>query len=189
MFHQLTYTMLSARLSEEQAKAVLAFSGRLWIVHVVIIPVFLLVKLAFVAALIYFLSILLDGPNKLSYPAFFSVTVYSEMIPLLMSVVNLLILYVKGISSIQNPTDLQAIVGLDFLLMHKMANLPLYTLLNSINIFTIWYLATLTAGVSVVTGFRKAKAWLIVVGVWLVGLTFEVVMIAFSSNLLAHPGM
>ncbi|MGC8596247.1 MAG: hypothetical protein ACP5MI_11680, partial [Candidatus Kryptoniota bacterium] len=128
------------------------------------------------------ICILLDAPPEFAYPKVFSVVAYSEMIVLLMSVVNLLALYAKGIGSVQQVTDLQAIVGLDFLIKDKMSNLPLFILLNSINVFTIWYLATLAIGVTVITGFRKIKSALIVTGVWLIGVAFQMVISAIWSG-------
>lgn len=42
------------------------------------------------------------------------------------------------------------------------------TLLATLNIFTFWYLVLLAAGVSVLCGFRKFQAFLIVAAVWTV---------------------
>ncbi len=55
---------------------------------------------------------------------------FAEMILLLMGIINLLLLHLNGIDSINHITDLQAIVGLDFLLSDKTANLPFFTFSN-----------------------------------------------------------
>jgi Yip1 domain len=44
----------------------------------------------------------------------------------------------------------------------------LRTLLATINLFTLWYILVLTAGVSVLCGYSKRKAFLIVAGVWVI---------------------
>ena len=167
----------------------LAFSERFKYIGLMFVPIFLLIRWAFVSALLYFLCVLLEAPGELRYRGVFSVVVYSEMILLFMSIVNVLVLYAKGIGSVQHITDLQAVVGLDFLLKNKMSNLPLYTFLSSINVFTIWYLVTLTIGISVLTGYRKLKSALIVTGVWLLGVAFQLAMSAISSASLFHVGM
>ncbi len=187
--NQIAYATLSTRLDEQQVQQALSFSRRFEYVGLIFAPIILLVKWGFIAAVLYFLCILLDAPAGFKYRTVFSLLVYSEMILVFMNIVNVLVLYIKGISSIRHVTDLQAIIGMDFLLKNRISNLPLYTFLNSINVFTVWYLATLTIGISVVTGYRKLKSSMIVVGVWLLGVAFQVVMSAISSSSSFFKGM
>ncbi len=179
--------MLLSKLSAQEAGRALALSERFEYVGLLLVPIVVLIKWGFLAALLYFTCILLDAPPKLNYRTVFSIVAYSEMILLLMSLVNLLVLYIKGTGSIHRATDLQAIIGLDFLMKNKMSNLPLFIFLNSINVFTIWYVTTLAIGISVVTGFRKIKSTLIVTGAWLLGVAFQMVISAVSSGSPLHP--
>lgn len=185
--NQIAYNTFMARLGARQADKALAFAERFEYLDVVLIPAMMLIKWVFVAALLYFTCILLDAPPEFNYRTVFSIVAYSEMILLFMSLVNLLVLYMKGTGSIHRATDLQAIIGLDFLMKNKMSNLPLFIFLNSINVFTIWYVTTLAIGISVVTGFRKIKSTLIVTGAWLLGVAFQMVISAVSSGSPLHP--
>ncbi|MCL5020797.1 MAG: hypothetical protein M1339_03860 [Bacteroidetes bacterium] len=183
----LEYNMLSARLGPGAAKQVISISERVGDIDLFFKPALLLLKWALFAAILYSLCILLDAAPPLRFRLFFSVIAFSEAIPGFMSVVNILVLYAKGISSVRNVTDLKAIIGLDFFMKNKMSNLPLFILLNNINVFTIWYVATLAIGISVITGFRKIKSALIVTGVWLLGIAFQMVISAISSGSPFHP--
>jgi hypothetical protein len=49
----------------------------------------------------------------------------------------------------------------------------LRTLLATINLFTLWYILVLTAGVSVLCGYSKRKAFLIVAGVWVISVSLN----------------
>ena len=133
------------------------------------------------AAVLYFTSILI-GAEQAKFKTFYAVTVYSELILVLMGIVNILLLHIKGIDNLQHITDLQAIIGLDYFLSDKTTNIPLFTFLNSINIFSIWYIATLTLGVSIGTNFSRLKSALLVSTVWLLGLGFQVALVEISSR-------
>lgn len=184
---QITLLALSKKLQADQAEQALAMSERFQYIGLAIAPIFLLLRWLVIAAVLYFLAILL-GTEALRFKTVYAVVVYSEMILLLMGVINILLLYLKGIDSVHHITDFQAIVGLDILLTNKAANLPLFTLLNSVNVFSIWYLATLTIGIAVVTNFSKLKAAVLVASVWLLGVGFQVALTAISSNFSAAMG-
>jgi hypothetical protein len=141
----------------------------------------ILLRWSVLGALLYFSAIIL-GATELRFKQVYAALVFSEMILVLMGVINILLLYIKGIESIQNITDLQAIVGLDYFLSDKAADPPLFTFLNSVNIFNIWYVATLSIGLSVITGFSKLKSAVLVSAVWLLGVGFQVALAAISSN-------
>lgn len=49
----------------------------------------------------------------------------------------------------------------------------LRTLLTTINLVTLWYILVLTAGVSVLCGYGKRKAFLIVAGVWVISVSLN----------------
>lgn len=127
----------------------------------------LLLKWVFFVGIIFLISRIVESMEQNSVKPLFAVVVYSEVIFILMSLVNLLLLYAKGIEQITQPTDMNAIVGLDYFMKDKSSNFPLFTLLSSINIFSLWYLATLSIGVSVVTGLTKLQSVSLVAFFWL----------------------
>lgn len=178
---EITLLALSQKLQPDQATQAVAMSQRFQYIGMAVTPLLLLLRWLVIAAVFYFLAILL-GTEALKFKTVYAVVVYSEMILLLMGVINILVLYLKGIGSVHHITDLQAILGLDILLTDRSANLPLFTLLNSINVFSIWYLGTLTIGISVITNFSKLKSAVLVTSGWLLGVGFQVAFAAISMS-------
>lgn len=181
---RVTYLTLSSTMQQQQLQQALAISERAAYFGIVLAPLLLLFRWLFLATVLYFVSILL-GAEQTKFKVFYAVPVYSELILALMEVVNILLLYIKGVENLQHSTDLQAIVGLDYFLPDKVSNLPLFTFLNSVNVFSIWYVATLAVGVSVITNFTKLKSAVIVTTVWLFGVAFQVVLAMISSQVSA----
>lgn len=189
---QIALVALSGRLSAERLHQALAMAGRFRYIGFAAVPFTLLIKWAVVAAILFLLCYLLEAPNELKYRKFFSVVAFSGVILLFMSIVNVLILYLKGVGAVQSvadlaPTDVYA--GLGFLVKANGKNLPLYSLLSNINVFAIWYIITLTVGVSVLTGYRKLKSAGIVTAVWFLGVVLQVVMAFIAGNSPFGKGM
>jgi len=67
-------------------------------------------------------------------------------------------------------------------LVHPRDDFPAIALLNSLNIFTLWYVVVVIVGVSVLTGFRPAKAFLVVFCVWSVSVLFNVAVLTFMRD-------
>ncbi len=147
---------LSAKMDEEQAQQALSTMKIFQILGLLLAVVPLLIKWLFVASLMYFGAILFNA-QQINYKSVFSVVVLSELILLLMGIINLLVLYIKGAESVNTITDLNTIIGLDYFLADRSHNIPLYTVLSSFNIFSVWYAAVLTIGISIVAGISKAE--------------------------------
>jgi len=189
---QIALVALSGRLSGERLHQVLSMAGRFSYIGLAEVPFTLIIKWAVVAAILFLLCYLLEAPNELKYRKFFAVVVFSEVILLFMSVVNILILYLKGAGNVQSVADLAPVdvyAGLGFLVKANGKNLPLYSLLSNINVFAIWYIITLTVGVSVLTGYRKLKSAGIVTAVWFLGVVLQVVMAFIAGNSPFGKGM
>ena len=146
-----------------------------------IAPTLLLRWLA-IAALLYFAAIL-AGAERVRFKEVYAAAVFAEMILLLMAVVNLLLLHVKGADAIHHITDLQAIIGLDFLMADKTSDLPTFTIFNAVNIFNLWYVAVLSIALRVMSGLGNIKSAILVTSVWLLGVGFQVAMAALSANM------
>ncbi len=179
---QIIHSMLSGKLDEEQIQQSLAVVERFKYIGFAAAPVTLLLRWSILAALLYFSSVLLDAEGAFKFKTVFAVVVHSELILLLMAVINVLLLYAKGPETVDHVTDLQAIVGLDILVPDNISSLPLFTFLSNINIFSIWYVATLAIGISVITNFSRLKSAILVSVVWLLGVGFQVALTAISVN-------
>jgi len=171
-----TYEMLAARLGEEEAQKAVAFADRLKYLSVLFVPLGLLLRWLVVSAFLYFSSVILEAPPNLKFKNVYVVVVYSEVILVLAGIVNLLLLYLKGVDSIHTATDLQAVVGLDILLRSKTANIPVYILLNAVNVFNLWYLVVLSIGMSIVTNFGKLKSFGLVTFTWSLGVGYQALL-------------
>jgi len=170
---QLAYAELTGKLAEKQIERVLTNAEPAWYVSLLLTPVRHLVRW-FVAATIIWSSCVLLGAEELKFKTIYSVVVHSELILVLMGVVSVLLVYLKGITSIHDITDLQPILGLDYLMRDGLGSPAVIRLLHSINVFSIWYIATLTIGISVMTKFGKFKSGMLNTGIWLLGVGFQI---------------
>ena len=124
------------------------------------------------------MTIIFDGVQT-GFKYIYAGVVHAEVILSLAGIVNIL-LYVRGIDNIQDPTDLVAVVGMDYFISDRSSNMPLFTFLSSINIFSIWYLVTLSIGISILTGFGKLKSGIVVTSVWLLSVGYQVALVGFA---------
>jgi hypothetical protein len=173
---------LSSKLDTEQIQKAISISERFKYIGFLFVPFVLLFKWSFITLLLYFGGILLNA-QEINFKTVFSIVVYSEYIVSFMGIINLLLLYIKGVDSINNVTDLQVIVGLDYFLTDKLHNIPFYTFLNSFNVFSMWYITTLTIGISIVTSFSKLKSAILVLSIWLFGVGVQVALAMVSANI------
>ena len=179
---ELLRVTLSAVLDEENLEQSLSVMEKSQYLGAFLVPGVLLLKWTAIATILYLLSIIF-GNQEQKFKECFIVVVYSEIILILMSIITVLLLHLKGFDSIHQLTDLQPVIGLDVLMADKASNLPLFTFLNSVNPFNIWYLAVLSVGFSIMTNFSKAKSTVLVTTVWLLGVGLQVASVVLSANL------
>ena len=61
-------------------------------------------------------------------------------------------------------------------------NTPLYILLASFDVFTIWYLMVSVVGISVVHKISKGKATVVAVSPWAIFIAFNVIMAMVKAS-------
>lgn len=142
----------------------------------------LFLRWVIMSGLLYFICILAGAQKGLRFRSIFSALLYSWMIILMWDVVNVLLLYLQGIESISHPIELRAPVGLDFFLEDRTTNPLLAKFLNTINPFSLWFVVTLTIGVSVVSGLNLVRAASIVLIVWSLGAGYDVTRAAMTKG-------
>jgi hypothetical protein len=133
------------------------------------------------AAFLYAFSVILDV-HDLQFRRIFATVVHAEIVLVLMSGVNVLLLYLKGPAAVKSPIDLQVVAGLDIFLSNAPANVPLFVLLNGINPFSVWYIVILSTGMSVMTGLSKFKSGMMVTILWLIGLGCQFGVAAIGNS-------
>lgn len=136
------------------------------------------------AAFVYFAASLLKGGHSLSYKAAVSIVSYSSLIFLLGEIVNFLLVRTELFDGGSYPVPNRFPIGLDIVLWGGEADLYLAVLLHSINLFTVWYLAILTIGISTVVGLSRAKSVGLVIAIWALGVGFVlgVVLVAGGTT-------
>jgi hypothetical protein len=179
---ELLRVSLSAVLDEENLEQSLSMMEKSQYLVAFFVPGVLLLKWTAIATVLYLLSSIF-GTQEQKFKECFVVVVYSEIILILMGVFSVLLLHLKGFDSLHHLTDLQPIIGLDVLMSDKASDLPLFTFLNSVNLFNIWYVAVLSIGFSIMTDFSKVKSALLVTTVWLLGVGLQVAFVVLSANL------
>lgn len=179
---EIMFSTLSAQIGEVRAQETLSNANRFAFVGLLFAPVPLLIKWLLVAALLYYAAILFDAHN-VTFKKIFSIVVHTEFILLLIGIINILILEIKGITSVNNLSDLQTIVGLEYFLKNKTNDIYLFTILSNFNIFTIWYVIVLAIGLSIVSQLEKWKSSIIVSFVWLFGVGFQIAIAFLSANI------
>ena len=184
---QVALALLSGMLSTDELGNAVSLSERIQDLAVFISPMGLLGKWLLAATFLYLLSVILDATEQ-QFGRIFATVVHAEIILVVMAYVNVFLLYLKGPEAMHGPTDLQAIPGLDVLLSDSSANIPLFTLLNGINPFSLWYVAVLSTGMSVMTGLRRLTSGIMVAALWLAGLGCQYGIAAIGNSLRAAVG-
>lgn len=128
------------------------------VLQLIVEPIFKIVRWVVLAGILYFISMLFvkDIPNL--FKRIFSLVAYSETIFILMSVISMLIVYARGIQSIEGSDDLTVFRGLDYFIKGTTSNTALVTILSSVNPFSIWYVIIIAVGVRIVTQMERSKA-------------------------------
>ena len=147
----------------------------------------MMAKWLLATAFLYAFSVILDV-HDLQFRRLFATVVHGEIALVLMAVMNTLLLYLKGPTAVKSPTDLYVVPGLDHLVSHATANVPLFILLNGINPFAIWYIVIVSIGVSVMTGLRRVTSGIIVTLLWLAGLGFQFGVAAIGDSMRTAVG-
>ncbi len=96
----------------------------------------------------------------------FSAVAYAEVVFVAMSVLTVLILYAKGIETIERPVDLIVFRGLDYFLHDQTPSKILPGFLSSINIFSVWYVYLLATGMRIIGGEPGRRALGISAAAW-----------------------
>lgn len=110
-----------------------------------------------IAVCAFLFGVLFEAP-ALRFLPLFAVTVHSEAILVTREMVNLLLLSLQGPEVLREWTDLLAVPGLDVLARGARVHAGIMFFLNGFNPFSIWYVATFSLGVHLVTGIAKGKA-------------------------------
>jgi hypothetical protein len=150
-------------LDPARAEQVLSLTHRISLVSTVFSPVSMLVKWVVLAGLLYLVAILANGRMRFrqaySLVAFASIALVAEWST------GLVVMLLKGLENVRAPLDLVPALGLT--LVFRDVGLGWFTLLNSINLFQVWFVILLVLGIASINGFSRWKSGWVVASVWL----------------------
>lgn len=158
---------------ESSADSVISSIMRsLLIIEMVVEPFLRIVRWLLIASVLYFLCYLLFDNRRLSFRKCFSIAAYSETILILMSMLDLFIIYARGLDQVENSGDLRILnKGLEFFLTPTGTNRSLAALLSAITLPSLLYMMLISIGVSVVAGLKRSSSLGIVGITWLFWVT------------------
>ncbi len=136
------------------------------------------------AMLVWLLATALHG--RCRFRQSLALVVHASLILQLKEAVALVMLRIRGLDAIRTLADLQTPLGLDALGLDGTAT---NVFLASINPFTIWFLALVAVGATVVLGLPKGKAWTLVAVHWAATTGFSAAIATLNQRLTATLGV
>ena len=141
-------------------------------------PIFGLAWYAIVAGALLLAFRLMGGQG--TYKQAFSATLYAWMPLVLFSVISAVVIMARGSF---DPMTAATLVKSNPAFLVDMKEQPvLFSLLSSLDIFTIWTIFLLIVGFAALSKTSKAKAAVIVIALWLVVIVIKVGGAAFSAS-------
>jgi len=128
-------------------------------------PILLLLKWLIIALIFWLIFQLITKIKKFAYKKILSLVAHAELINLLSKTLSLIILYIKGIESIQGLKDVQSRFGLDLFI--DTDSIFFERVLEQVNFFEIWWMIFLMGGFYHVLNISKKKAFFAVLFVWI----------------------
>ena len=144
------------------------------------------VMLFFYALILYVIALIFR--TQLKYTKALRLIIYCFLVLVIGELVNIFIVYLKGIDNIENMYDIM-MTGANLLTTVEKAGVFLYMLLSYINPFQIWFVILLIIGVKVFTDSSWTKSSIICIIYWLIVTLFPVISTWSSQVLLANKGL
>ena len=178
-------SIYSKSFGENGAEAAMSSMMRMYFVLGVIVqPALAFIRWTVFSIALSCLTRVFNSEAPLQFKQVFSATVYCEIIFILMSTLNVLIIYAKGLEQIETANDLTIFKGLEFFLKNKNENAVLVTLLGSINIFSIWYLIVVSISIRLFTGLKGSESFMLSVIAWLAWMAISLMQPVFVNSIM-----
>jgi hypothetical protein len=161
-------------MSDEDFQRMSKFGGAMAKGIMWVQPLLSVVWYLIVAGVLLLAFRLLGGEG--SFGQAFSVTLYSWMPYVILTIVTAIVVVAKG--SFDPMAAATLVKSNPAFLVNMKEQFVLYTLLSMIDVFTIWMLALLIIGFAAVSKFSKAKSAAIVIPLWLV---LAVIRLGFAA--------
>jgi hypothetical protein len=150
-------------LTAEQLEKQIELFERFGIFQLLVTPVVLLAVGAAVAGLAYILVSILSA--KADFKRFFTLYFYGSVIASLTTVINVLVVRMKGVETLRAPEEAQFSIGLGF--MAPTDGAVVKALFSGIEFFSIWSLVVIAMGLMHVFDMPRKHAIYSVIPLWL----------------------
>ncbi|MBX2992501.1 MAG: YIP1 family protein [Bacteroidetes bacterium] len=148
------------------------------------LPIRLLIGWSSFACTLFLIGRTVRSPEQLHFVKVFSLCVHAEMIGVLSQLATLIGLTLRGSVFLKMP----ALVPFSAAYLISTKDSVTFSLLNSINFFTLLYVLVLTKGISVQSGMSRRKSLIVVLLAFLGLLLFDAGAVALLRNTL-HFGL
>ncbi len=175
---------LGKTMDPEAAQQTLVSTREMRLYGIAALPLERLIRWSIIA-LILLAAVRSLTPEPVRFRTVFAIVVSAQMVFAVMTLLNTAVLHVRGLESVGHSMDLNAVPGLDLLLRDKVQQKALYTVMNAVNIFTLWHAVVLAAGLAVTASLSAPKAYTLSIGLWMLGTAFEVSMVIITQRLVA----
>ena len=118
----------------------------------------------------------------------FKLMIHSYFVLVLGQLSDTLILYYQGIENINSIYEI-SLTGLNVFTSVERVGATMYSFLMSINPFYIWFVGLLTVGLTVFTGMKTQKAFIISFIFWMLLIMYTVATIYFSQVVIQRSGI
>lgn len=149
-----------SQLSAERQQEVLQAVHASQYIAILFAPIVHLLKLAIGAYVIWGISLLFGA--DLNFRKVLSLVSYASIIPVLDRVAGYPLNYLMGLNNIENSSQIRSTFLSASAFFDLSAHPALRSLLDSLDLFSFWYLALLVIGLSVIGRFSKSRSALIV---------------------------
>jgi hypothetical protein len=126
--------------------------------------------------------------QTISFQKTFELMIHCCFVIAIGTLVNSFILYTRGIENIENMYEI-SLTGLNLLTSVENAGVTFYTFLSLINPFYGWFVIILMIGLSVLSGMKYIKAFIISFLFYIIIVSYSVGVIFFSQALLHSKGL
>jgi hypothetical protein len=174
---------MAAKLAEivrqnPQAAAAIQNAQKFASAGIVFAPIVFGIILVIVAALLWVLVSVLGGEGKFS--TLLSVATYAAVPGILLQIAGLIVLMMKGVSSVTSPEDLQPALGLD--LLAPGATGFLLACLRGINPFSLWGAFLTATGITVTHKTSKGTGWTVAIIVLVLSILLRAVTAGLGNR-------
>ncbi|WMI92699.1 YIP1 family protein [Bacteroides fragilis] len=173
-----------SNLSASQVKLIKSTARTMSYIGLVMEPIKFIIKISILSFIIYIGVSFCNGVK--SYISIFSLLISASIITALSQLVNLTIVYIRGVEHITNWNDAN-LIALNTLFDYDKINLFLYSFLGGINVFEMWYMLILIFGIKKVCKITMKNSIAIIIIMWLIYNIFIAQMTIMSLSVSSIP--